>query len=135
MEGMWTLPMEAATAPQPCKERLHGPTWGMGRYPGELEQMILAAVLRRENHAYGVEIAGEIAASTGRRVGSGALSVSLDRLEAKGLITTHLGDRSGDRGGRPRRYARVTEAGTAVVRDARAAMLSLWDGLDGVLEG
>lgn len=97
--------------------------------------MILAAVLRCDNHAYGVEIAGEIAASTGRRVGSGALSVSLDRLEAKGLVTTHLGDPSSDRGGRPRRYACVTEAGKAVVKDARAAMLSLWDGLDGVLEG
>lgn len=107
----------------------------MGRYPGELEQMILAAVLRRGNRAYGVEILDEIEAETGRPVGSGALSVSLDRLEKKGLIETFSADPDSDRGGRPRRYARVTEAGIEVVREARAAMLALWDGLDGVLDG
>lgn len=106
----------------------------MGRYPGELEQMILAAVLRRGNRAYGVEILEEIEGETGRPVGSGALSVSLDRLEKKGLIETFSADPDPDRGGRPRRYARVTESGVDVVREARAAMLALWEGLDGVLD-
>lgn len=107
----------------------------MGDYPGELEQMILVAVLRRGNRAYGVEILEEIEAETGRRVSSGSLSVSLDRLERKGLVETSSGDPDPDRGGRPRRYARVTETGIEVVRQARAAMLSLWDGLEGVLGG
>jgi DNA-binding PadR family transcriptional regulator len=106
---------------------------GMGHYPGELEQMILAAVLRRGNRAYGVEILEEISAGTGRRVGSGALSVALDRLEAKGLIVTAAADPDQGRGGRPRRYAMVTEEGVVVIREVRAAMLALWDGLDGVL--
>ena len=106
----------------------------MGKYPGELEQMILAAVLRRGNRAYGVELLDEIEEGTGRRVGSGALSVSLDRLEAKGLIETFFADPEPNRGGRPRRYARVTEPGIRVVRETRAAMLALWDGLEGVLE-
>lgn len=105
----------------------------MGKYPGELEQMILAAVLRSGNRAYGVEILSEIESETGRRVGSGALSVSLDRLERKGLITTYAADADAARGGRPRRYAEVTEAGVQVVGEARAAMMALWDGLDGVL--
>lgn len=107
----------------------------MGRYPGELEQMILAAILRRGNRAYGVEIIEEIEGGTGRRVGSGALSVSLDRLESKGLIGTQLAEPQPDRGGRPRRYARVTDAGKGVVRESRAAMLALWDGLDSALGG
>lgn len=107
----------------------------MGRYPGELEQMILAAILRRENRAYGVEIIEEIESGAGRRVGSGALSVSLDRLESKGLIVTELAEPRSDRGGRPRRYAFVTEPGKAVVRESRAAMLALWDGLDAALGG
>lgn len=107
----------------------------MGDYPGELEQMILVAVLRRGNRAYGVEILEEIESETGRRVSSGSLSVSLDRLERKGLVETFSADPDPERGGRPRRYARVTETGIEVVRQARAAMLSLWDGLEGVLGG
>lgn len=105
----------------------------MGDYPGELEQMILVAVLRRGNRAYGVEILEEIESETARRVSSGSLSVSLDRLERKGLVETFSGDPDASRGGRPRRYARVTESGIEVVRQARAAMLSLWDGLEGIL--
>lgn len=107
----------------------------MGDFPGELEQMILVAVLRRGNRAYGVEILEEIETETGRRVSSGSLSVSLDRLERKGLVETFSADPEPERGGRPRRYARVTESGIEVVRQARAAMLSLWDGLEGVLGG
>lgn len=107
----------------------------MGDYPGELEQMILVAVLRRGNRAYGVEVLEEIESETGRRVSSGSLSVSLDRLERKGLVETFSADPDPERGGRPRRYARVTETGIEVVRQARAAMLSLWDGLEGVLGG
>lgn len=107
----------------------------MGDFPGELEQMILVAVLRRGNRAYGVEVLEEIESETGRRVSSGSLSVSLDRLERKGLVETFSADPDPERGGRPRRYARVTETGIEVVRQARAAMLSLWDGLEGVLGG
>ena len=107
----------------------------MGRHPGELEQIILAAVLRRGNRAYGVEILDEIEGGTRRRMGSGALSVSLDRLERKGLVRTYAEDPDPGRGGRPRRYVTVTEAGIEAVRRTRDAMLALWDGLEGVLEG
>lgn len=106
----------------------------VGRRPGELEQMILAAILRHGNRAYGVQILDEIESLTGRPVASGALSVSLDRLERKGLIETESGEATADRGGRPRRFARVTDSGLAMVREMRSAMLALWDGLDGVLE-
>ena len=106
----------------------------MGRRPGEVEQMILAAVLRRGNRAYGVEILEEIESETGRSIASGALSVSLDRLEQKGLITTEATEPSPERGGRPRRYARLTAAGFVAVQEMRSAMLALWDGLEGSLD-
>lgn len=106
----------------------------MGRGVGETEQMILAAILRLGNRAYGVEIVEEIAARAGRTVGSGALSVALDRMERKGLVTTEAADPDPSRGGRPRRYATVTAEGVAEVRSARAAMLALWDGLGSALD-
>ncbi len=106
----------------------------MSRRPGEVEQMILAAVLRRKNRAYGVEILDEIESETGRSIASGALSVSLDRLEQKGLIVTRLAEPSAERGGRPRRYAELTPQGLEAVREMRSAMLALWDGLEGSLD-
>lgn len=96
--------------------------------------MILAAVLRRGNRAYGVEILEEIELETGRSIASGALSVSLDRLENKGLITTEATEPSPERGGRPRRYARLTDEGLVAVREMRSAMLALWEGLEESLD-
>ncbi|MGI9628248.1 MAG: PadR family transcriptional regulator [Longimicrobiales bacterium] len=106
----------------------------MGRRPGEVEQMILAAVLRRGNRAYGVEILEEIEKETGRSIASGALSVSLDRLEQKGLVTTEGSEPSPERGGRPRRYARLTAEGLLAIQEMRSAMLALWDGLEESLD-
>ena len=59
---------------------------------GEFEQMVVAAVLRLGEDAYGVTIIEDIARSTGRRVRSGALSVTLDRMERKGLLRSRAGD-------------------------------------------
>jgi len=59
---------------------------------GEFEQMVVAAVLRLGEDAYGVTIIEDIARSTGRRVRSGALSVTLDRMERKGLLRSRVGD-------------------------------------------
>jgi DNA-binding PadR family transcriptional regulator len=97
---------------------------------GEFEQMVLAAVLRLGEHAYGAAILTEIAARTGRRVSSGALYVTLDRLEAKGLIETRRGDPTPERGGRPKRFVRVTRDGLEALRDVRTAMLRLWRGIE-----
>lgn len=62
---------------------------------GEFEQMVVAAVLRLGEDAYGVTIIEDIARSTGRRVRSGALSVTLDRMERKGLLRSRAGDSAG----------------------------------------
>lgn len=100
------------------------------RFLGEFEQMIVAAVLRLGDDAYGVAIIEDIERNTGRDVRSGALSVTLDRMEKKGLLRSRLGDPSEHRGGRPRRYVEVTEAGLEAARESRSALLSMWDDLD-----
>lgn len=100
------------------------------KFLGEFEQMVIAAVLRLGDQAYGVSIIDFIAEYTGRQVSSGALSTTLDRMERKGLVRSELGDPSPGRGMRGRRYIRITPTGLAAARDSRAALLNLWQGLD-----
>jgi DNA-binding PadR family transcriptional regulator len=101
---------------------------------GEFEQMVLSAVLRLGDRAYGAAILTEIAAQTGRQPSSGALYVTLDRLESKGLIETRRGDPTPERGGRPKRFVRVTREGLRALRDVRQALLRLWRGIENRLE-
>lgn len=105
------------------------------RYLGEFEQMVAAAILRLGDQAYGVSIIEVIEARTGRPVSSGALSVTLDRMEKKGLLRSRLGDADDGRGGRPRRYVELTPVGLEAASEARTAMLSLWSDLDEAFEG
>ena len=104
------------------------------KFLGEFEQMIIAAALRLGAEAYGVSIIDAITEKTGREVGSGALSTTLDRMERKGLVRSELGDPSPGRGMRARRYVSITPAGLALARESRAALLSLWQGLDEAYE-
>jgi PadR family transcriptional regulator PadR len=104
-------------------------------YLGELEHMVLAATMRLGPEAYGAALIKEIATETGRRVPSGSLSITLDRLESKGYLESRMGERDASRGGRPKRYVSVTKEGVAAVADSRAAMVKLWHGLETHLEG
>src|SRR5918998_3981168 len=78
---------------------------------GEFEQLILLAILRLRDDAYGVTIRAELADRAGRTVTPGALYTALERLEAKGLVTSRMGDPTPQRGGRAKRYVTVTAAG------------------------
>src|SRR5690606_3764232 len=89
---------------------------------GELELLLLLAVLRCGDAAYTVPIRAQLAERGGRRLSRGALFTSRDRLEAKGLVTSSMGEPLAIRGGRPRRYFSVTPAGCAAVRSAQAAV-------------
>ena len=103
-------------------------------YLGEFEHLVLLAILRLGDEAYAPAILEELEHRTGRPAASGSVYVTLDRLEAKGLLRSRLADAGGERGGRPRRYVSVTAHGLGEVRAARAALLALWRGMEGVLE-
>lgn len=100
---------------------------------GEFEQVVLLAVLRVGEEAYTNPLLAEIRRAGGREVARGALYTALDRLEAKGLLDSRMGEPLAERGGRARRYFSVTARGKAALRESRRALLRLWDGLDSVL--
>jgi PadR family transcriptional regulator, regulatory protein PadR len=97
---------------------------------GEFEQVVLLAVLRLEDNAYGVTIRSEISSCTGREPTAGALYTTLDRMEDKGIVSSRLGDATPQRGGRAKRYFVVTKAGRAALISAQRAYQSLLEGLN-----
>jgi PadR family transcriptional regulator, regulatory protein PadR len=97
---------------------------------GELEQLILLAILRLGDDAYGVTIRAELEDRAGRSIAPGALYTALDRLEDKGLVASQMGDPTPQRGGRAKRYVTVTAAGRRALKRAVQAYERLLDGLD-----
>ena len=97
---------------------------------GEFEQVVLLAILRLGDNAYGVTIRSEIAACARREAAPGALYTTLDRMEDKGIVRSWLGDPTPQRGGRAKRYFALTKAGSAALINAQRAYQSLLDGLD-----
>ena len=97
---------------------------------GEFEQLILLAILRLGDNAYGVTIRGELAERGGRSVAPGALYTALERLEAKGAISSRMGDPTPQRGGRAKRYVAVTASGMQALTRALQAYERLLDGLN-----
>jgi DNA-binding PadR family transcriptional regulator len=92
----------------------------------DLELMILLAVMRVGDDAYGVRIAQEIDLVTGRRVLLGAAYAALDRLEKHGLVASTIGAPTPERGGRARRFFRVTPRGLRAVKDTQRALAAMW---------
>ena len=102
-------------------------------YLGELEQIVLLAVLRLGDDAYAVPILEQIEQQTGRKVARGALYTALERLEAKGCLRSRVGDPLPERGGRARRYFTVTPAAVRALKASRLALMRLWHGLESLL--
>ncbi len=97
---------------------------------GGFEQIVLLALLRLGDGAYGVPIRREIEQRTGRAVTIGALYSTLDRLEAKGFVSSKFSDPRPERGGRSRRYFRCEAAGVRALERARDMLASMWNGLN-----
>jgi DNA-binding PadR family transcriptional regulator len=95
-------------------------------YLGEFELMVLLTILHLGDEAYGVPLSRELAARRGRDVAVGSVYATLDRLEIKGLITSTLGESTPERGGRAKRYFRVTGQGLRSVRETREVLSKLW---------
>jgi PadR family transcriptional regulator, regulatory protein PadR len=98
-------------------------------YLGEFELMILLTIIRLGDEVYGVPLARELSTMRGGDVAVGSVYAALDRLELKGLIASSLGDPSPERGGRAKRYFRVTEQGIRSVRETRRVLSKLWKSL------
>ena len=99
---------------------------------GEFEHQVLLGVLRRGEDAYSVPIVVELEERTGRDIAPAAVYIALRRLEEKGMTSSEL--RNPDDGGRSRRYFRVTDSGLAQLRESKRRYVSLWEGLDPLLE-
>ena len=97
---------------------------------GEFEHIIVLAILRLEDRAYGVTVRQEIEFRTKREVSIGAVYATLDRLERKGYVKSHRGDPTPERGGRSKRFFRVTAKGAAAVNRTQRALQSMTEGLD-----
>ncbi|MCH7564762.1 MAG: PadR family transcriptional regulator [Gemmatimonadetes bacterium] len=103
-------------------------------YLGEFEQMVLLSIMRLGEGAYGLAVRDELETVAGRVPSSGALYTTLDRMEKKGFIESYAGESTRERGGRPRRYVRVTPEGKTLLARARGSLIALWDGLEGALD-
>jgi PadR family transcriptional regulator PadR len=98
-------------------------------YLGEFELLVMLTVIRLGDGAYGVPITREIEQRTGREVAFGTVYATLERLQKKGLVRSDLGDPTPERGGRAKRYFRVTSPGLRTVRETKQSLIGLWRGL------
>ena len=95
----------------------------------DFELMILLAILRVGEEAYGVPIGREIESATNRPVTRASIYTALDRLQRMGLVASSLGDPTPERGGRAKRFFRVTADGIRAVKEAQRAFATMWKGL------
>lgn len=98
-------------------------------YLGELELMILLSVVGLGDEAYGVPVAREIEKHLGREVSLGSVYAALERLAARGLVASKLGDSTPERGGKAKRYFRVTKAGLRQMQETRRVLQEMWRSL------
>ena len=89
---------------------------------GEFELLVLYAVLRLGDDAYGVTVRREIEGRTGREVSQGAVYTALERLQTRGLLGSTLGDPTPERGGKRKRFYRLEPAGAAALERSRNAL-------------
>ena len=93
------------------------------------ELMVMLAVVRLDDEAYGVPICREIEKITNSEVVLGSVYSALTRLQERGLIESRIGEATAERGGRAKRYFRATAEGIREVRQTRRSLMKLWKGL------
>jgi PadR family transcriptional regulator PadR len=97
---------------------------------GRFEHVLLLAVVRLGEDAYGMTIRRELARHTGREISVGAIYTALARLEAKGLVQSKLGDPTPERGGKAKRFYRVLPEGKKAIARAQALLVALARGIE-----
>ncbi len=108
---------------------------GKGDYLGEFEHIVLLALLRLRDNAYGVTIRQEIRKRTKREASIGSVYSTLSRMEQKGFVKSRVGEATEERGGRAKKYFVITAKGQEALTQTQTALSSMSFGLDPVLEG
>jgi PadR family transcriptional regulator PadR len=101
----------------------------MARKLGEFEQLILFAIVRLADNAYGLSIWREIEDRTGKDVASGAIYTALDRLEKRGMVSSLMGDPTAERGGRRRKHYCLEQQGAEVLGEAYSNLQKMAHGM------
>ena len=101
----------------------------MADYLGEFEQLILLALARLGEDAYGVTIRQQLMDRANRRASFGAIYSTVRRLEAKGLVRSFKGEPEAVRGGRAKKYIELTKRGRAALKSSHAAIIRMADGV------
>src|SRR6202030_1880444 len=96
---------------------------------GGFELLVLLALMRLGDDAYGVPISEAIEENSGREVAVGSVYITLERLEQKGFVSSRLGEPTAVRGGRAKTYFRITGKGLREVRQAQRTLMRLWRGV------
>jgi DNA-binding PadR family transcriptional regulator len=95
----------------------------------EFEQLVLLALVRLGKEGYGMTVRRELESASGRSVTIGSVYATLERLEAKGYVTSWHGEPDPVRGGRARRNFEPTADGLVALARTRALMERMWDGV------
>jgi DNA-binding PadR family transcriptional regulator len=95
----------------------------------DFELMVMLAILRLDGSAYGVPIAAEIEQTGDRPVARAVVYAALNRLEARRLVGSRVGEPTPERGGRGKRFYEVTGTGLRAVKSTRRALIALWHGI------
>ena len=96
----------------------------------ETEQLVLLALARLGDDAYGVTIRQEIEERSGRPVSIAAVYAALERLERRDYSSAWLSEPTQERGGRAKKHFRLTPLGVEALAAARDAMNRMWEGVD-----
>ncbi|MBA3559328.1 MAG: PadR family transcriptional regulator [Gemmatimonadaceae bacterium] len=100
---------------------------------GALELTILLSVARLGDDAYGLAVRRDVAARTSRDYSVGAVYTTLERLETKAFVISHMAEPLSTRGGRSRRQFKITAAGQRALRQAERVAKSVWAGVGSFL--
>jgi DNA-binding PadR family transcriptional regulator len=93
---------------------------------GDVEHFVLVALLHLDGESYGAPIMREIADRTGREVARAAVYIALKRLEAKGFVTSRIGEATPERGGRSKRMFKLSKTGARQLQQSREAFVRMW---------
>jgi DNA-binding PadR family transcriptional regulator len=97
-----------------------------GTYLGEFEEIVLLCIAGLAQEAYGLAIQQELESQTNRSINLGAVHAACNRLQDKGFLDAHLGEKSQKRGGRRKKIYQVTTSGKEALESARDLRQRLW---------